>query len=518
MKRILFVPLSLALLTGSVALGDVLGYAPEPRPKVKTSQWWHDRFDLNKRYVAGADGQYDLVFIGDSITHNWENPGQSELARLRRKYSVLNLGYCSDRIPHILWRLGNGELDNYRARGVMVMAGTNNYQDDPQQVADGVRQILELVRTKQPQAKILLCAILPSGASADDARRVKNVQVNPLLKALAKEMEVEWIDFGDRFLNADGSVHSMLKDNLHPDYKGYQIWSQAVTPVFERWLGGDLFAQKDRQYLWPDGKMPDDQPHQGAGMAKHVNDVYDHTKGGNRRPYLDWALPPDPDRKNGGCMILVTGGGYYNCCDGEYVYARWPRALRDLGFQCVTLVYRTPRAKDRPYYQSAWDDAQRAVRLVRAEAVKRGYDPEKIGTISVSAGAHLTTLLATCSQTPAYAHVDATDDISAHINWALNFSTVYVSNETNNGKSRLESAAAVIDPFLKFDAKTCPMFLSHGTDDPCSSRGSNLLYQALRDRNVTAELHLIAKRGHGVYGFDAAVDFLRRMGLGGTQK
>ena len=478
-------------------------YVPEPRPKDKASQWWHDRHDVNRRWIAGCDGAYDLVFIGDSITHNWENSGHGILEGLRLRYSILNLGYCSDRIPHILWRLENGELDGYRAKGVMVMAGTNNYRDDPTNVVAGVRQILETVRARQPQAKILLCALLPSGTSDADERRQKNRLVNPLLKKLADEMKVEWIDFGDRFLGPDGAVVNMLKDNLHPDWKGYRDWAEAVQPVFTRWIGGDLFAQKDRQYLWPEGKMPDVQPHQGATLAKTCNEVFDPKKGGNTRPYLDWALPPDPAKANGACMILVSGGGYHNCCDGEYVYARWPRLFRDLGFQCVTLIYRTPRAKGIPYYQTAWEDGQRAVRLVREAAAKRGYDPERIGTISVSAGAHLTSLLATSSQTPAYARIDATDDVSAHLNWAINFSTAYVRQ--GNG----------LDPILRFDGKTCPMCLCQGEEDPVSPECSIRMHAALRQRGILSELHLRPHAGHGVYGTDAAVAFLRRLGIVG---
>ena len=82
-------------------------------------------------------------------------------------------------------------------------------------------------------------------------------------------------------------------------------------------------------------------------------------------------------------MILISGGGYYNCCDVDLV-EKWHKELTALGVQCVNFVYRTSRPKGIPIYQTAWEDGQRAVRLVRSQARKRGFDHEKIGAIGMS--------------------------------------------------------------------------------------------------------------------------------------
>ena len=66
-----------------------------------------------------------------------------------------------------------------------------------------------------------------------------------------------------------------------------------------------LTASAERENLWPAGKMPDAQPHQ---VAKMTNE-----KGDNAAPYIDWL--PAPEKPNGCCMILISGGAYKNCCD-----------------------------------------------------------------------------------------------------------------------------------------------------------------------------------------------------------
>ncbi len=138
-----------------------------------------------------------------------------------------------------------------------------------------------------------------------------------------------------------------------------------------------LNAFAERELIWPEGKMPDVQDHQIAAMTNE--------KEKGKVAYLDWL--PAPTKPNGACMILISGGGYNCCCDVGLV-KMWGEKFSGIGFQCVNFVYRTPRPKGLPYYKSAWEDGQRAVRMVRSEAAKRGFDPERIGTISMSAGSH----------------------------------------------------------------------------------------------------------------------------------
>ena len=276
----------------------------------------------------------------------------------------------------------------------------------------------------------------------------------------------------------------------------------------------------ERVKIWPEGKMPDAQPGQIAAMTDEKEKGTD--------PYLEWC--DVPARPNGCCMILISGGGYNNCCDVGLVKT-WNRKFTDAGFQCVNFVYRTPRPKGLPIHQSAWEDGQRAVRMVRSEAAKRGFDPEKVGTISMSAGSHLATLLATSALTPAYERIDELDDVPCHLNWAITGAIAYaLTDGIGTPNSRNGQAVDVsLDSIFKFDAKTAPMCMFHGSADIYSPLASTYVYRELRKRKVPAELHLFADRNHGFWGrdgngdkataydnwFDRALEFLVQLGIPG---
>ncbi|MBQ4200133.1 MAG: acetylglucosamine-6-sulfatase, partial [Kiritimatiellae bacterium] len=181
----------------------------------------------------------DLVFFGDSITHNWEGPGKASLAKLRKTYSVLNIGYGGDRTQHLVWRGENGELDGYEAKCVMLMIGTNNSRSDsPEDVALGIRRILDIIAAKQPKAKTLLLPIFPRGASANDNLRKNNEKVNAIVKNYADGKKVVWVDFNSKFLDANGDTKWIMRDRLHPNAKGYSdIWMPAVLPYFREACG-----------------------------------------------------------------------------------------------------------------------------------------------------------------------------------------------------------------------------------------------------------------------------------------
>jgi acetyl esterase/lipase len=237
----------------------------------------------------------------------------------------------------------------------------------------------------------------------------------------------------------------------------------------------------------------------------------------HRQPYLEWFQAPD--NPNGTCMILISGGSYQNCCDMKLIEL-WRKELTAKGVQCVNFVYRTPRPEGLPYYQTAWEDGQRAIRKVRSQAAKRGFDPEKIGVVGMSAGGHLSLLLGTGSQTAAYEKVDAIDDIPCHINVAVVNAPAYVTSDADQlgipATRQGYGADVTLSDVFPFDEKTCPMSLHHGGTDQYSPNGSTLVYRQLRRMGVPAELHLYPGKGHGAYGFDRALEFLTQMGFLGT--
>ena len=110
-----------------------------------------------------------------------------------------------------------------------------------------------------------------------------------------------------------------------------------------------LFAS-EREALWTRKNMPDAQGHQIAAMTSE-SESPGFKADKNRISYIEWFEAPAEDVSNGGCMILISGGGYYRCCNDELIEL-WKNKFTELGFQCVNFVYRTPRPEGLPIYQT----------------------------------------------------------------------------------------------------------------------------------------------------------------------
>lgn len=203
--------------------------------------WWKDRPAQKRAEIVDGPKEYDVVFVGDSISHRWERPGgggEKVWAELRKTYSCLSLGYGGDRTQHVIWRMLNGELEGYRAKAFVVMIGTNN-GDRPEDVALGVKRILEIIRRRHPESKVVLHPIFPRGRDANDGARRRNDGVNAIIKGYADGKDVIWLDFNSKFLDKDGGLLPglMFPDNLHPDHAGYLVWRDALAPTLKQIVG-----------------------------------------------------------------------------------------------------------------------------------------------------------------------------------------------------------------------------------------------------------------------------------------
>ena len=217
-------------------------HAALPISKFPDGKWWGTRcLEKRNEILDNGGAEYDVVMVGDSITHRWEREGgegRELFAELKKTYRILNLGYGGDRTEHVIWRLENGEMEGYKAKLFTVMIGTNNRDRHPADVAAGVKRIVEDIRAKHPEAKVVLMPIFPRGAKATDERRVFNEKVNALIKPIADGNDVRWLDFNSKFFNAEGKLtKDVMDDLLHPNAKGYKIWMDAVLPVFREICG-----------------------------------------------------------------------------------------------------------------------------------------------------------------------------------------------------------------------------------------------------------------------------------------
>lgn len=217
-----------------------------PYPQIQGAQlagWWKDRFE-QKCKVAEAGG-FDVLFVGDSITHAWENGngGKAVWDRDIAPLKAANFGYSGDRTENVLWRLDHGELSGkLDPKVVVIMIGTNNTghrSDKPAEIFAGVEAIVGRLTARFPKAQILLLDIFPRGEQANDAMRMNNTQANSALTKLDGSAggRVHFFPIGGKFLTADGTLaRDIMPDLLHPNAKGYEIWSAAMVPEIKKLL------------------------------------------------------------------------------------------------------------------------------------------------------------------------------------------------------------------------------------------------------------------------------------------
>ena len=221
-----------------------------PRPVART-----DRNSLiaHEQLVEKArKGRIDVYFAGDSITRRWgasDAQYASLLANWRRNFfgwNAANFGWGGDTTRNILWRLENGELDGVDPKIIVLLAGTNDVgnaasrgAEDPRiaDVASGIEAILEVCRRKAPNATIVLMGITPR----NDAVAVMPVidAINERISKLADGKKVRYVNINDRLAGGDGTFFEGManRDGLHLDVGGYQVWADALKPIFAELLG-----------------------------------------------------------------------------------------------------------------------------------------------------------------------------------------------------------------------------------------------------------------------------------------
>ena len=204
--------------------------ATVPRPKLD-QQWWKNRH--REKVNLANKGDYDLLFIGDSITHGWENNGKAVFEKFYSHRKTLNLGFSGDRTEHVLWRLLNGELsEKLQPKLATIMIGTNNtgqVHQESDETASGIKAIVDLLQDRRPEMKILLLGVFPRSINPNDSQRIRNQEVNKKIKGLADSKNIHFLDISDKFLNKDGKLpKSIMPDALHPNSKGYEIWANSI--------------------------------------------------------------------------------------------------------------------------------------------------------------------------------------------------------------------------------------------------------------------------------------------------
>ena len=227
------------------ATGARANTAVEPGPRDASWLKRHEEFVAEAR-----GGGIEVLFLGDSITDFWRSPdpakgGQAVWDREFAPLKAANFGISGDRTQHVLWRLRHGEAEGYRPKVVVLMIGTNNTgwerdgttpRNRPPEVTAGVTAVVDELRARFPEAKILLLAIFPRGEK-DSPQRAQVAEVNRALAKLHDGAHIFFLDISDRFLDAEGNIpREVMPDLLHPSLKGYEIWAEAIRAPLKELL------------------------------------------------------------------------------------------------------------------------------------------------------------------------------------------------------------------------------------------------------------------------------------------
>jgi len=240
MKKIIFaLSFALYLLTTSCVnnLGESVKNTGRSTTPVQQDanwavKWWMPRH-LEKLAEKEKLGNVQVVFLGDSITHAWDRQkGTWDQYYADRK--ALNLGFGGDRTEHVLWRLDHGAVDGINPKVLVLMIGTNNagrYKEASAETAKGIKAILQDLRLKLPETKILMLAIFPCGKDDNDARRKLNMGTNDIIQTYADNKDIFFMNINNIFLDEKRILHkSVMSDLIHPNAEMYPEWAEAIEP------------------------------------------------------------------------------------------------------------------------------------------------------------------------------------------------------------------------------------------------------------------------------------------------
>jgi len=238
----------LAVMMGVVLAAQTDGRQPVPRSDENSRIAHAQLLDKARR------GGIDVYFAGDSITRRWGTSDAAYRSFFEHwttsffGWNAANFGWGGDTVQNILWRLTDGELDGVHPKVIVVMAGTNNVGGTPrdgvdaaaaESVANGMRAILDVMRTKAPEATVILMGITPRTDSRGGASVMPTIDaINARYASFADGRRIRYVNINHQLARGDGAPREgVTVDGLHLSVTGYQVWADALKPIFTEILG-----------------------------------------------------------------------------------------------------------------------------------------------------------------------------------------------------------------------------------------------------------------------------------------
>lgn len=194
-------------------------------------------------------GRIDVYFTGDSITRRWRAADYPRfLSNWNENFfgwNAANFGWGGDTIQNNLWRLQNGELEGVQPKVIVVLAGTNNLGNTPasdakvSNIADSIKVLLQTLREKAPQATVITMGIFPRNEGVAPTAVIPSInRINDRIARFADNKTIRYLNINDKLADTDGKLlEGITEDRVHLSLKGYQIWADALKPLFTEILG-----------------------------------------------------------------------------------------------------------------------------------------------------------------------------------------------------------------------------------------------------------------------------------------
>ncbi|HKS41943.1 MAG TPA: acetylxylan esterase [Blastocatellia bacterium] len=228
------------------ARSAAMGWSEADQPTPRTDQ--NSQLAHAQLLEKAGKGGIDVYFEGDSITRRWgtsDDQYKEFLANWHQNFfgwNAANFGWGGDTIQNILWRLSNGELDNVHPKIIVLLAGTNNVGNKPEDtrvedIVRGIKAILDICQQKAARATIVLMGITPR----NDNMAVMPIinKINDQIAKFADGKKIRYLNINDKLADKDGKLLEGManRDGLHLDVKGYQVWADALKPIFTELMG-----------------------------------------------------------------------------------------------------------------------------------------------------------------------------------------------------------------------------------------------------------------------------------------
>ena len=184
---------------------------------------WEDYLATQKSHPV------DVVFIGDSITQQWRWGNGRPVWRKFYADRALDFGEGSDTTQNAIWRLKNLDVKAFKPKAAVILIGTNNTRDTPEDIAAGVKAVIEATRETFKGVKVVLVSILPNQRAND-----RMMAANAILQTFADNQSVFYLDLAAKFTPEGDNWKGLQRDHLHLTTAGYEIWASELNPLLAK--------------------------------------------------------------------------------------------------------------------------------------------------------------------------------------------------------------------------------------------------------------------------------------------